>query len=695
MTDLVWPQERLAEAMEVCARRVGLRVRPGPVPPPPAFAAGPEAARALEVWMEAAASWMGVEAEPVTVRHGEVAALLRHGGPALVALGEGRTLVLLGGGRVVGPDLRDHRLPAEAARALVTERVELPAGAEVDRVLDEAGVPPSRRAAARRALLDERLRTRVLAGGWLLRPAAGAPFADHVRARALNRPLVRLLAAHGLQYVLFLLGWVLIGRGALGGRLDAGWLLAWALVLAATVPLRAAVVWQQGKVALGWGAALKQRLLVGALRTDPEEVRHLGVGAMLGQVVESEAVEQLALNGGFAAALAGVDLAFSIWVLRGGAAGELLVPLLVAWIVGTGLLAWGYHGARARWTSARVGLTRDLVERMVGHRTRLAQEPPARWHDGEDGALARYFEESGVLDRAAARLQAGVSRSWTLAALAALGVAFVPGAELGALAVAVGGVLWSARALASFAGGAVALSGAAIAWRHVAPLYAAASRPEEPGLPAFAGASPAGAGLLVAHQVGFRWPDRPQPVLAGVDLDIRAGDRILLEGPSGGGKSTLASVLVGLRRPQTGLLLLHGLDRGTLGDRGWRRHAVAAPQFHENRVLMGTFAFNALLGRGWPPTEADLREAAQVVEELGLGPLLARMPGGLAQVVGESGWQLSHGEKSRLYLARALLQDADLVVLDETFGALDPENLERALRCALARAKTLVVIAHP
>ena len=75
--------------------------------------------------------------------------------------------------------------------------------------------------------------------------------------------------------------------------------------------------------------------------------------------------------------------------------------------------------------------------------------------------------------------------------------------------------------------------------------------------------------------------------------------------------------------------------------------------------------------------------------------LLQRMPAGLLQSVGESGWQLSHGERSRLYIARALLQGADVVVLDESFAALDPETLRRALRCVLARAATLLVIAHP
>lgn len=62
------------------------------------------------------------------------------------------------------------------------------------------------------------------------------------------------------------------------------------------------------------------------------------------------------------------------------------------------------------------------------------------------------------------------------------------------------------------------------------------------------------------------------------------------------------------------------------------------------------------------------------------------MPAGLQQMVGEMGWQLSHGERSRLFIARALLQGARMIVLDESFAALDPENLERALRYVLKRA---------
>ncbi|MDE3092050.1 MAG: ABC transporter ATP-binding protein, partial [Chloroflexota bacterium] len=140
---------------------------------------------------------------------------------------------------------------------------------------------------------------------------------------------------------------------------------------------------------------------------------------------------------------------------------------------------------------------------------------------------------------------------------------------------------------------------------------------------------------------------------------------------------------------------LKGHDRQTLGADEWRSKVVIVPQFHENHIFTETFGFNLLMGRRWPPTAQDLAMAETVCRELGLGDLLDRMPAKFDQPIGERGWQLSHGEASRLYIARALLQDADLVILDETFGTLDPENLQRAMNCVLNRAPTLMVIAHP
>ncbi len=349
-------------------------------------------------------------------------------------------------------------------------------------------------------------------------------------------------------------------------------------------------------------------------------------------------------------------------------------------------------------------MTHDLVEGMVGHRTRLAQEERAGWHVEEDAALARYLDVASPMDRTATLLFALVPRGWLLLALLALLPSFVAGASSpAALAIAIGGMLLAFRALRRLSLGVTQLAGAAIAWNQVAPLFRAAAEDARDAtpvpLPASSPRSEATADarlpLIEARDLVFRHAERSDPVLRGCSLRIDGGERVLLQGASGGGKSTLTSLLAGLRAPASGLLMVEGLDHHSLGAEAWRRRVAAAPQFHENHVLTGTFAFNVLMGRRWPPTQADLAEAQAVCRGLGLGPLLDRMPAGLLQMVGESGWQLSHGERSRLYIARALLQGADLVLLDESFAALDPENLRQALQYVLERAGALLVVAHP
>jgi len=285
------------------------------------------------------------------------------------------------------------------------------------------------------------------------------------------------------------------------------------------------------------------------------------------------------------------------------------------------------------------------------------------------------------------------------------------------MAIALGGVLLASQALAKLAGGAQSLLGLLIAWEQVDPLFKAASRPDEQPELDFVVYSPEGEvyqarpdpdtsyyhpiqeggdqPLLTARDLVFRFQERGRPVLKEVSLIVRSGERLLLEGPSGGGKSTLAAVLTSLRKAESGSLLLWGYDRQILGGQEWRRRVVMAPQFQENHVFSETFAFNLLMGRNWPPRPGDLEQAEIICRELGLGDLLDRMPSGFQQMLGESGWQLSHGERSRLFIARTLLQQADMVILDESFGALDPENLQRSLECVLKRASTLMVIAHP
>ncbi len=704
---LAWPRERLGEALETLARHSGLERHPPELPRPPR-SLGEPGAPSVGDWIEEAIEWLRLDCEPVMALLGELEELLRKAAPAILRLavdGEERYLLVVGTGRkrvaLLAPDHRHHRVEVATLRAALARDLEGKRSADVGSILDRAGVRGRRRERARRAILREQLGAFPIEGFWLLRQPAGGSFMKQVRAAGLLRLAVGGGLAHLVQQALLLSSWWVLGRAVLQGRLDQDLALVWALLLLSTTPFRIAEHWLLARLTTGAGALLKRRLLEGALRLEPEEIRNQGVGQFLGRVIDSEAVESLVLTGGHVGLIAVVELVLALPILVAGAAGWLHGVALGAWMALAAWLWWLYLRARRRWTQARLGLTHELVEKMVGHRTRLVQERPADWHEDEDQAVESYLGLSREMDRSAIFLKSLVPRGWLIVGIACLLPAFTSGEfSTGPLAVAIGGVLFAFKAFWKLVRGLSDLAEAIVGWGNVAPLFHAAARPKmrvPPGLAARgASAEPAADGrLLEARELTFRYKNRPEPVLKGCDLSISVGDRLLLEGPSGSGKSTLAALLVGLRSPDAGLLLLGGLDRQSLGDWGWRRRTAAAPQFHENHVFTETLAFNLLMGRDWPPPPEDLREAEEVCRALGLGELLDRMPAGLLQMVGESGWQLSHGEKSRLYIARALLQKAELVLFDESFAALDPETLNKSLGYVLDRAGTVMVVAHP
>lgn len=753
-----WSASDLDQAIDALARHAGLSTEaaaPEPVPEAPA----PDMS-AFDKRVQALAAQRGLEAESLTAPFPDLPSVFRSRSPLLVMLpaqndepvSKRRLLCLCGGYRdqasLLGPDLRVRRLPVEVVQRAVCRNLEVQASAEIDTVVERAGLGPKRRARVRQALLSDRLTGQYLGGFWLLRLPPGASFVKQLWQVRLPLRLLIYFGTHFAQYLLMLLAWWLVGRGALSGHLDPGWLWAWGLLLFTMVPFQLTLSWTQGMMAITVGGLLKQRLLYGAMRLRPEEIRHMGAGQLLARVMEAEAVEALALGAGFQGVLALVELALAASVLWMGVAAAFHVPMLILWVSFTLLYGWRFFNRSRGWTEARLALTHDLVERMVGHRTRLSQQRPDSWHEGEDESLDRYLTNTTSLDQTLVQIAGVVQRGWMLVALLGLAPAFVrTGATEVSVAVSLGGILLASGALAKVQGSLGTLATAVIAWRQIALLFKAAARgldqcapvveaalstsgvqaapgptvPEAAPGPTVAetpearpassdraslrGPSPSSAPaaserpptppLIEARRLVFRYRPTGRPVLDGCDLMLYRGDRLLLQGPSGGGKSTLASLLIGLRHPEAGLVLLDGLDHRSLGADAWRRRVVSAPQFHENHVLTGTFAFNLLMGRTWPASSEDLTEAETICQELGLGELLARMPGGLNQVVGETGWRLSHGERSRLFIARALLQRADLIVLDESFAALDPESLSRALRCVLERAPTLLVIAHP
>lgn len=706
LAELAWPRERLHEGLVELARRAGLEPLRAELTPVPA--AG-ERDEVLAAWLESAGPLLGVDCEPVRPRLDELDELAWRAAPALVPLpgASGVLLVLRSsrrGLRVLAPDRSVRRVARADLIGRLAAPVREPRRAALEQLLDQIGLRGRERARAAEALVAENLGASRLGDVFLLRVPAGRSLALQARRSGLVRRLGVVALAHLGVHALFVASWYTIGRGALAGELELGWLQAWALLLITLVPLRCVEAWSREVFTVGVGALFKRRLLAGALKHEPDEIRHQGAGQLLGRVLESEAVEALALSAAFGGLAGAIEVVLAAWVLGLGAGGALHVALLAVWIVAVAVLAVRHHGRARASTDDRLEVSCDLVERIVGHRTRLAQQAPERWHDVEDALLERHFASARRLDRSAVVAGGVLPATWLAAALAALGPAFVAGASVPSLAVAVGGCLLAQQALARLSGGALQVATLLVAWRQVAPLFRAAARAEPAGDPELAATFAATADAadaadeppaLEARGVTYRYAGRDRPALRDASLTVRRGDRVLVVGPSGGGKSTLAAQLTGIRTPTAGRVTAGGFDRATWGAAAWRRRVAGAPQDHENYVFSGSLAYNLLLGRRWPADADDLVEAESVCRELGLGELIERMPAGLLQTVGETGWQLSHGERSRVFVARALLQGADVVLFDESFAALDPESLRRSLACARERSRALVVVAHP
>ena len=700
VSQLLWPVDRLPEALEQMAQRAGYGVRLGEL------TAHDPAIEPSRIWMFALAGRLGVELEPITPRYRELPDVVERAAPAVLQIrrdGRPYYLVLLGTRlnkvRLLARDSRVVSLAPGRVLAMVRQEKIDRVASEVDQLL--AGVETSGRTRdrVRGKLLLQRLGQEELRTCWIMRHQRTA------RPRTLLGDIPALVAgilvSHLLLSLVLASSFWILGRAALQAHLETGWFEGWIAVIACAVPLRLVEVWWQGLFSIRVGTLLKQQLLAGVLKLTPDEIRLDGIGRHFGRVAESEVVELLTLGGGLLAVLSLADLILAAIILALGAGGWLHVIVLAAWVVVAFILAWRHYRAQRRWSMSRIDITHDLLERMLGHRTRLAQLPLERWHDGEDRRLSDYAETSRRMDHRTMQLSALLRDGWLVLALVMLLPAFAAGtADAGALAISAGGILLALRAFDEISVFFQQISLAAASFEQIRDLLRSVFRPElESRVPlemeAGKLADEAAGTVIEARGLTFRHHARTRPVLENCSLQIARGDRILLEGPSGGGKSTLVSLLTGLRTPEAGVLLLRGLDRSTFGISGWRRRVTAAPQFHENHILNGSFAYNLLLGREWP-TSNEMRDKARAIcDELGLGELVSRMPAGLDEMVGETGWQLSHGEKSRLFIARTLLQGVELVILDESFASLDPETMRVAVSCVLKHAPSVVVVSHP
>ncbi len=691
----LWRTAQLAEALEALGRRCGL------ITVAPADDYGPPPTDERDAWLDTIAAQCGIEAEPVRCDVAELDDVMRRAGPALFRLtdaesGDEAIIAVISGGRrvrILTPQREERLIEARALIDAIGMVQTTSLREPIARLLRRMAIAEERQSRTAQALLRERLAGVPIDIGWLIRPSAGATIWTHSRYFRTGQLLI---LAGILTIIVQLLGaasWSLIGRQALNESFSLATSLAWLLLLLTAIPAQAWRTIVQRRIGRTISSSIKLRLLAGVTAQHPDTIRHQGTGAALALLADADEIDNTAAASGIALIGAVTQLVSAAAIMLYAVNGIVLEALLGGWLIAVGLLLVGVLRYSRASSIARRRLTNELVEAMAGHRTRLAQEDPARWHDREDRALADSLRPL-ALDwiRALLRSAPGL---WLIVALAALIPTALENTNAMTLGLAIGGVILAQQSIAHITVAISDLIDVGRAWEYIGPVIRTREERLDAGIFSPVRAQQSGDPLLSARGLVYRYRPGGPPVLRGGALQIAVGDRILLESPSGGGKSTLAAVIAGLRHPEAGLLLADGFDRASLGTAGWRRRVVMAPQFHENHVFSGTFAFNLLMGRRWPASTDDLNDAEALCRELGLGPVLDRMPAGMQQQVGETGWQLSHGERSRLFLARAVLQGSPLVILDESFGALDPETLERALACVLQRAPALVLIAHP
>jgi subfamily B ATP-binding cassette protein MsbA len=193
------------------------------------------------------------------------------------------------------------------------------------------------------------------------------------------------------------------------------------------------------------------------------------------------------------------------------------------------------------------------------------------------------------------------------------------------------------------------------------------------------------------HAVSHRYRDDGGEVLHQLELDVRPGETIALVGPSGGGKTTLMSLLPRFYEPESGDILLDGVPIRELRLAELRANIAYVSQ--DIVLFNDTVAANIAYGAGFQVGEDDILKAAESAHAM---EFIRELPQGLHTLIGENGARLSGGQRQRLAIARALLKNAPILILDEATSALDTQSERKVQQAldALRQGRTAFIIAH-
>ncbi len=198
-------------------------------------------------------------------------------------------------------------------------------------------------------------------------------------------------------------------------------------------------------------------------------------------------------------------------------------------------------------------------------------------------------------------------------------------------------------------------------------------------------------GRITFENVSFQYPEADAFAVKDFSIDIAPGECVAFVGESGGGKSTLMSLVIGFHRATQGRLLLDGTDMQTIDMREFRNHIAVVPQ--RTILFAGTIRQNILHGLEQKVEEDRLRE---VIEAANVAQFTDKLPDGLETVIGERGAKISGGQQQRISIARALIRDPEIILLDEATSALDviSEALVQEAINRLVEDRTTLIVAH-
>ncbi|MEU6279646.1 thiol reductant ABC exporter subunit CydD [Streptomyces sp. NPDC047028] len=396
------------------------------------------------------------------------------------------------------------------------------------------------------------------------------------------------------------------------------------------------------------------------------------------------------LPAGVAVGVSAASVAFTAWLLP--AAGAALAVGLVAAGAGVPVIT----AAVARRAERRLAPARgELAVRVADLLTGTAELTVA-------GALAdrtrRARQADGVLTRIASRAATATAlgdgltaliSGLTVAATALLGAQAVAAERLHGVAMAVV-VLTPLAAFEAVLGMPLAVRYRQRVRRSAERVHEVLDAPEPVREPEWPRQAPASPFPVVVRGLAARHPGGHRDALAGLDLTLERGRRIAVVGPSGSGKTTLAQVLLRLLDPQAGSYTLAGVDAHALsGDDVRRLVGLCAQDAH---LFDSSVRENLLLARK-DATEDDLRDALARARLL---DWVDALPAGIDTLVGEHGARLSGGQRQRLALARALLADFPVLVLDEPAEHLDLPTADALTADLLAatEGRTTLLITH-